>query len=97
MLNDGKNVAIIAHLTIIGWIIAFVLNGQNKTEFASFYIRQVLGIGLLGLLAFIPVIGVVIGFFAFILWIMSLVNALGNNTKPVFLLGDKFQEWFKGL
>ena len=34
VLSDGKNVAIIAHLTIIGWVIALVMNGSNKTETA---------------------------------------------------------------
>lgn len=33
---DGKTKAIIAHITIIGWIIAIVLNSSEKDEFASF-------------------------------------------------------------
>ncbi len=47
--KDGKNVAIIAHLTLIGWVIALIMNNGNKTELGSFYIRQVLGIIILAL------------------------------------------------
>ena len=97
VLGESKTIAIIAHLTIIGWIIAFVMNNSNKTEFGSFYVRQVLGIMLLGILSFIPFLGILIGLFSFVLWIVSLIGALGGHQKPVFLLGDKFQEWFKSL
>ena len=59
--GGGKGVAIIAHLWWIGWIIALIMNNGNKTELGSFYIRQTLGIFILSLLSFIPVIGWVIG------------------------------------
>ena len=96
-LSDGKTIAIVAHLTIIGFIIALIMNSSNKTEFGSFYIRQTLGIFLLSLVWIIPVIGWIAGLLVFVLWIISLVGALGGNKKPVFLLGEQFQEWFKSL
>ena len=96
-LSDGKTIAIIAHLTIIGFIIALVMNSSNRTEFGSFYIRQTLGIFLLSLVWIIPVIGWIAGLLVFVLWIVSLVGALGGNQKPVFLLGDQFQDWFKSI
>lgn len=33
---DGKTKAIVAHITIIGWIIALVINSSEKDEFASY-------------------------------------------------------------
>lgn len=97
VLSDGKNVAIIAHLTLIGWIIALVMNSP-KSELGSFYIRQVLGIMLLGFVcAFIPVLNFVAWILPFAMWIMSLVGAFSGEKKPVFLLGDQFQDWFKSL
>ncbi len=98
VLSDGKNVAIIAHITLIGWIIALVMNSSNKTEFGSFYIRQMLGLMLIGILTgWIPILGLIISIVLLIAWVMSLVNALGGKMKPTFLLGEQFQEWFKGL
>ena len=96
-LSDGKTIAIVAHLTIIGFIIALVMNSSNRTEFGSFYIRQTLGIFLLSLVWIIPVIGWIAGLLVFVLWVVSLIGALGGNKKPVFLLGDQFQEWFKSI
>ncbi|WP_370478903.1 YtxH domain-containing protein [Tamlana flava] len=98
VLSDGKNVAIIAHITLIGWVIALVMNSSNKTELGSFYIRQVLGIGLIGLiLSFIPLINVIGWILVLILWIMSLVGALSGEKKLTPMLGAHFQDWFKAL
>lgn len=96
--DSGKTVAIIAHITLIGWIIALVMNNGNKTDIGSFYIRQVLGIMLLGfVLGIIPVVNLIAWIVPFVLWIISLVGALGGKQKPVFLVGDYFQDWFKSL
>ena len=97
VLSDGKTIAIVAHLTIIGFLIAFVMNSSNRTELGSFYIRQTLGIFLLTLVGFIPLIGWFALIAVFILWLISLVGALVGNKKPVFLLGEQFQEWFKSI
>ena len=97
VLSDGKNVAIIAHLWLIGWIIALIMNSNNKSELGSFYIRQMLGLALLSFLAWIPILGWVLGVVVFVAWIMSLVGSLSGEKKTTFLLGEQFQEWFKGL
>ena len=98
-LNDGggKGVAIIAHLWWIGWIIALIMNNSNKTELGSFYIRQTLGIFLVSLLSFIPIIGWVIGLITVVLWILSFIGAISGNQKTMPIFGDKFQELFKSL
>ena len=44
--SQGKTTAIIAYLTIIGWIIAFIMNNKDNNAFASFHIRQALGLML---------------------------------------------------
>lgn len=96
--KDGKNIAIIAHLTIIGWVIALIMNNDKKDAFASFYIRQMLGLVIIGvLLSWIPILGWIAGVLIFILWIMSLISAMNGEIKPTVLLGDQFQDWFKSL
>ncbi|MUU79396.1 YtxH domain-containing protein [Winogradskyella endarachnes] len=97
VLSDGKNIGIIAHITFIGWIIALVMNSSNKTEFGSFYIRQMLGFWLLMFLVWIPFLGWILGLVVMVAWIMSLISALNGQMKPSFLLGKQFQEWFKSL
>ena len=97
VLSDGKNIAIIAHLWVIGWIIALIMNTNKKTELGSFYVRQVLGLMLLSLVSFIPAFGWIAGAVVLVAWIMSLVTAFNAEMKPSFLLGKQFQEWFKTL
>ncbi|WP_460220167.1 YtxH domain-containing protein [Psychroserpens sp. MEBiC05023] len=97
VFSDGKNVAIIAHFTLIGWIIALVMNNGNKTEFGSFYVRQMLGLILCSLVGIIPVLGLFLWIVVFVAWIMSLISALGGKMQPTFLFGKQFQEWFKSL
>ena len=39
-VQEGKTIAIISYITIIGLIIAFIMNQSKKNSFASFHIRQ---------------------------------------------------------
>ncbi len=104
-INDGKNIAIIAYLTIIGLIIAFVLNNEKRNDFATYHIRQSLGIFLTlfvsGILSYIPFIGWIISVAAFflmiILWIIGIINAANGNKKPVPLLGEYYNNLFAGI
>lgn len=104
-ITEGKNMATIAYITIIGLIIAFVQNNEKKNAFAFFHIRQSLGIfvtGLaLGIIGMIPILGWIInilGIFVLIyMWIVGLINAINGKEKTVPLLGDKYEEWFKGI
>ena len=102
--DNGKTVAIIAYITVIGWIIALVMNNKDKTELGSYHIRQALGIFLVGIalaiinsflnismLAWIIQIGIII------FWILGFIGAVQGEKKPVPLLGAQFQDWFKGI
>ncbi len=103
--SEGKNIAIIAYITIVGLIIAFVMNNDKKNAFAAFHIRQSLGLGITGLavgiLSLIPYLGWIIyllGILALLyMWIMGLMNAINEKEQTVPFLGDKFSEWFKGI
>jgi uncharacterized membrane protein len=89
----------LAHITIIGWVISLILNqGENREEFSSFYLRQVLGISLLGLvLSWIPGLNVFAGILVLILWIVSLVQTLSDEKWVIPVIGEYFQDWFKAI
>ncbi len=96
--DNGKMVAIIAHITFIGWIIAIIMNSNNKTELGSYYIRQLLGIYLVFFaLSFIPLVGCFTWILAVVLIIMSLLNAVAEKMVPTPVVGAYFQDWFKSL
>jgi uncharacterized membrane protein len=94
---DGKTKAIVAHITLIGWIIALVLNSQEKDEYASFYIRQMLGLLIISFLGFIPLLGIIFGIASLVLWILSLIGAASGEMKALPVVGQYFQDWFKTL
>ncbi len=95
---NGKTIAIVSYITIIGWVIALLLNNNEKNSFASFHIRQSLGINLLAMvLSFIPVIGWILGIAVFIFWVIGLIAAISERSVPVPVIGELFQDWFKTL
>jgi uncharacterized membrane protein len=108
-LDNGKTVAIVSYITLIGWIIALVMHGNNKTSLGAFHLRQSLGIMILAiavsiiraLLFFIPFIGWAIGaclsLGILILWILGLIAAINAEKKPVPVFGDYFQGWFENF
>lgn len=95
--TDPKVVGIVSYITFIGWIVALVLNSNDKSEFGSFHIRQSLGLIIMGALSIIPFLGWIIGIAAFILWIIGLIGAVQGQMKPVPIVGEYFQDWFKSL
>ena len=102
---DAKTKAIVSHIFFIGWVVALVINMNQKEEYASYYIRQNLGFLIvafaLSLLYVIPILGWIVAWIGYVLlfvfWLMSLIWSITDVMKPVPFIGDKFQEWFKSL
>ncbi len=108
--NNEKTIGIIAYLTLIGWIIAFVMHNNNKTEYGAFHIRQMLGLIVLNLgvwvismiIAFanIPFLGTIVWLLyigIMVLWIMAFIGAVQGEKKLTPVVGQMFQDWFKSI
>ncbi len=99
-MND-KVKAIIAHITLFGWLIALALHYfTEQTPLARFYLRQVLGLLLFGfIIRFIPfmVLGLPLTIALVVLWGMSLYGAIQGEEKELPLIGQYFQRWFNFL
>jgi len=103
-IEEGKQAAIISYVTIIGTVIAIFMNSEKKNEFASFHIRQALGINLTYF-----ALGYFIGYFdswmissaywtfIFILWVFGFIGAVQGEYKLVPLVGEWYQKFFKSL
>ena len=81
---DKKTTGIVAYLTWIGLVIAFVAGDK---EGAKFHLKQALVILLFSLLSVIPCIGWLWGIFMIVCWVMGLIAAINEEEKPVPLLG----------
>jgi uncharacterized membrane protein len=108
MQNDiekGKTAALVSYFTIIGSIVAIFMNQEeHKNEFASFHIRQALGIFLTFFLLGYPIgyfdswmISSAFWVFIFILWIYGFLGVLSNEKRIVPLIGAFYQKFFKNL
>jgi uncharacterized membrane protein len=103
-IEAGKTAAITSYILGIGVFIAMSMNSEDKNEFASFHIRQGLGITLtfisLGLIISnfdSLMISVPMWIFVSVLWSYGIFSAIKGETKPVPLLGEYFQNWLKSI
>lgn len=103
-INKGKTIAIISYITWIGTLIAFIINNEKQNSFASFHIKQMIGLSLFSLVnSFLispyasPFTTAVISLGLFILWIIGLIGAIKGEAKKIPLFGDIFQDWFKNI
>ena len=93
---DTKTTSWVSYITFIGWIVAYCAGDK---EGAKFHLNQslIIWIGYLCvflaafILAFIPVLGWIVTWaayiFLFVMWIMGLINAINQEEKELPLIG----------
>ncbi len=91
---NRKVTSIVAYITIIGWIIAFIAGDRQG---AKFHLNQALVLWLLGIIGgiigWLPipiisgVLSAIISLFCFVCWIIGLVYAATDKEKPLPLIG----------
>ena len=103
-IQEGKTIAIISYITWTGTLIAFIMNNDKRNFFASFHIRQSIGLSLTSLantLLLTKYLGPwttgIIGLVLFIFSIIGLIGATKGEEKKIPLFGDIFQDWFKTI
>jgi uncharacterized membrane protein len=104
-IEKGKTAAITSYILIIGVLIAMSMNsGEEKNSFASFHIRQALGLSItfisLGLIISnfdSPMISISMWIFLSVLWTYGIFSAINGETKPIPLLGKYFQKWLGSI
>lgn len=101
---EGRDHAVISYLTIFGTIIALFLNKEKKNPFASFHIRQALGLWLLFFaLGYIVSVFdnwfITLGFWMFfgVLFIYGFINAVAGNIETVPIVGKMIQKIFSSI
>ena len=103
--TEDKTVAIVAYITLIGFIAAIIIHSidkTKKTKLGAYHLRQMLGFILTWMCVFvlfiIPIIGWILipVFYIFMLvcWILGLVSAIKGEMKPMPIVGTLYQKWF---
>tara|TARA_R110000751_G_scaffold2470_1_gene12958 strand:- start:22626 stop:22958 length:333 start_codon:yes stop_codon:yes gene_type:complete len=103
-IEEGKSLAVLSYLTIIGSVIAIIMNDEKKNDFTSFHNRQGLGLCLLWM-----IIGYFVSQFdnmqiSIAFWVsmgallfLGVMTAINGTMKPIPFVGPIFQKLFKGL
>lgn len=93
---DPKVKSMLAHLTPVGWVIAWALNRMKKDSMTSFYLRQLLGLYLCFFITrFIPDYYIVVWGFLFVFWTYSFVGPVKGIEHLIPFVGASFQKWFQ--
>lgn len=82
---DKQATGVVAYITWIGWIIAYVAGDR---EGAKFHLNQALVLQIFGFLSFVPYLGSLWSIFIFICSIIGLIAAINGEENEVPLLGS---------
>ena len=97
-IREGKTMAIISYITVIGLLIAFIVNSDKKNEFVKFHIGQSLRVWILAI-ALSIVLGLIavtmgMGFLRILQWapwilaIMGIINANNGKLEKLPIIGS---------
>jgi uncharacterized membrane protein len=107
-----KTIGIVAYMTLIGWVVALVLNNDKKgaeKQFTAYHLRHMLGLMILGFctwivqipLAFIPILGWLLSFCLSMallaLWIVCVVGAANGEKKEIPFFSPMVASFLKDL
>ena len=102
--KEGRTIALVSYITVFGTLIAFLMNVKKKDAFASFHIRQM--VGLVFLQFILETINAIISlgyfYFGFVLlfficWLIGFIRAINYSTNPIPLIGAFIQQYLKNL
>ena len=91
--NNSRLASILAYLTIIGWIIAYLIRDKNDAGVRQ-HLNQALVVAILeiigGILLVIPLIGIVGTIVQIASWVLAIwgfIRAITGNDKPMPVIG----------
>jgi uncharacterized membrane protein len=103
-IKEGKTAAIISYVLIVGPLISLSMNSETKNQFASFHIRQGLGLTLTFIILGVSIshfenimIAAPMWIFISVLTIYGIFPAARGETTKLPLLGGLFQKWLGSI
>ncbi|WP_438965209.1 hypothetical protein [Flavobacterium sp.] len=103
-IKQGKTTALVSYILIVGVLIAMSMNADDKNKFASFHIRQAVGLNIL-FISFGLILSnfnnpyILLGFWIFVLILVvyGISTAINGQQTPVPFIGKLCQKYFKNL
>jgi len=102
-----KQWAMIAYITVIGWIIAYVKRKEAKSPLVNYHLEQALGL-IIASIVWSVVIGIIVavlpaslagilsvaGLLPLVFMIFGIINASNNAQQPIPVIGKLFENRF---
>jgi len=95
-ISEGKTAAIISYITVIGLLIAYIMNSSKQNAFTKFHIGQSVRIVVLSIansvLAYLlpnslSMVTSIISLCILVLVILGIVNAVNDKVTPLPVIG----------
>lgn len=94
-MNTNKIAAMAAYISWIGFLIA-ILIGDRSNRYVAHHLNQALVLNIIsvlgGALTIVPILGgtaaSIVSLAVFIFWIMGIISAYKEDTKPLPFIGD---------
>ena len=102
---DNKTVSIVSYITIIGWLIAYLVGKDKLDALSKYHLRQSLGLAIVAfifgiviniLVVISPFLGMlgIVNIAFLILMIIGIINANSEQMKPLPIIGKYFEDKF---
>ncbi|MBA3985615.1 MAG: hypothetical protein H0X63_03350 [Flavobacteriales bacterium] len=101
--QQEKTIGLISYLTFVGMIIAYFMNKDLKSTYATYHIKTMFGLVILLFISVVTqgnihlVTGEIIFVIAFVLWAIAIFHALQGKVVVFPYFSEKFQQWFTFL
>ncbi|MFC4721972.1 DUF4870 domain-containing protein [Geojedonia litorea] len=102
-IKEGRTLAIVCYFTFVGLIIAIIMNLEKRNPFTFFHARQMLGLIIMLLVSNVSEkyisswLGTAFWSITFVAWLYGLYTAYKGEQKPIPVVGDYFQDWFRTI
>lgn len=92
-VDKTKVVSVLCYMTILGWLIALILQGKNNNSDIAFHLRQSLGLLVTTMLLMcIPFMGWLCIFLVIGAWGFSVKSAFKGEQLSLPLIGNFYQK-----
>lgn len=101
---NNKTLSIVSYITLIGWVIAYIIGKDKADDLLKFHLKQSLGLVIFSIIwGFLlniiitifnlPIIGI-LGLVSLLLIIIGIINAANGIKKPLPVIGSMFEDKF---
>lgn len=102
---DNKTLAIVAYITLIGWLVSYFKGKEKANNLLKYHLRQSLGLLIVSIIinvllnivvVILPSLSILmyVSILFFVLLVIGIINAANEVEKPLPIIGKMFEGKF---